>query len=89
MKSATITLRGKTTTFTYKIISMQGRLIYATVAWESGEVTFFYKGMYGDPLRWECKSMPDDLILTLSEIFNKETPEENDGSNMSVINRGI
>lgn len=74
MKKAIITVRGKTTKIKYKVLDRLG-LIYASVIWQSGKGTFFYKGMYGIPDRWEQNSMPDDLILVLSDIFNKETPE--------------
>lgn len=72
-KTATITVRGKTTTIKYITLN-NGDVIYARVTWESGEETFFYKGMYGKPKRWEAKGIPDDLIEVLSEIFEKETP---------------
>ncbi|WP_353183552.1 hypothetical protein [Parapedobacter lycopersici] len=73
MKEAIITVRGKTTTIRYMVLDRHG-LFYARVTWENGTETFFYKGMYGIKNRWENIGMPDDLIQTVSEIFNKETP---------------
>lgn len=73
MKSATISLRGKTTTIKYEVIALQ-KLVYAKVFWESGKYDHFYQGMYGDKTRWENNAMPKDLILVLSDIFNKEEP---------------
>lgn len=70
MNEATITVRGKTTTFKYQALNRLG-LIYANVVWESGEETHFYKGMYGKEDRWENRYMPDDLVLAVSEVLNK------------------
>lgn len=80
MKEAIITVRGRTTTIKYIVLDRLG-LQYARVTWENGKETFFYKGMYGIKDRWENDSMPDDLILTVSQIFNNETP-----ANDHVIN---
>ena len=74
MKRAVITVRQKTTTLKYRIID-SGGLYYARVIWESGKQSFFYKGLYGIPDRWEAKPMPDDVIRVVSEIFNREAPE--------------
>ncbi|GGH24542.1 hypothetical protein FAZ19_16355 [Sphingobacterium alkalisoli] len=73
MKTATITVRSKTTTFEYIVLNLLGT-IYAKVTWVNGESTHFYKGLYHDKSRWENRGMPDDLIDVLSEIFNKEEP---------------
>ena len=72
-KTATVTVRGKTTTIQYVCVD-NGGPVYASVIWENGKETIFYKGMYGNKERWENHSMPDDLIDVLSELFNKEKP---------------
>lgn len=73
-----IQLRGKTTQIKY-VVNRNMNLIHADVTWENGKRTIFYKGMYGDPERWEAKNIPDDLIVLLSTIFEKETPEDLSG----------
>ena len=74
MKTAAITVRGKTTTIRYRVFS-SGSLRYAQVFWTSGKQSVFYKGLYGIPHRWEARPMPDDVIHAVSEIFDREIPE--------------
>jgi len=45
-KELQITLRGKTTTIKYIVVSVE-KIDHAIVTWESGERTTFYKGLYG------------------------------------------
>jgi hypothetical protein len=73
MKTAVITVRDRSTAIQYEVVDHAG-LFYAWVEWQSGAKTFFYKGMYGISDRWENRYMPDDLILAVSEVFNKEIP---------------
>lgn len=77
MKTATITVRGRTAEIKYHVTEREG-LAVAAVYWPDGEREVFYRGLYGDKTRWENRFMPDDLIVVLSEIFNKETPENLD-----------
>ncbi|MGO3194745.1 hypothetical protein [Sphingobacterium sp. JB170] len=68
-----IQLRGKTTQIKF-VVKQLINMLHADVTWKKGDKTTFYKGLYGDPTRWEAKDMPDDLILLLSAIFETETP---------------
>ena len=74
MKELEIQIRGKTTRIKYAV-KRNMNLVHADVTWINGNRTTFYKGMYGNPDRWETKNIPDDLIVLLSAVFEKEIPE--------------